>query len=129
MTDEQYTLSVSEPFVAQHFLTVPDPGPEGDLHSHRYEVEVELAATSLDEWGYLVDIDEVTAAVDGLVDRYRDATLNDLPEFDDANPSAERFCRVFCARLDELLPTDRLTSVTVRIHEDDVARAAYQRTL
>lgn len=128
MTDT-YTLNVSESFVAQHFLTVPDPGPEGDCHSHRYEVEVELGAESLDQWGYLVDIDEVTAAIADLVDRYRDATLNDLPEFEGANPSVERFCRLFCDRLLDRIPTDRLTTVTVRIHEDDIAWAAYERPL
>ncbi|MFD1587353.1 6-pyruvoyl tetrahydropterin synthase family protein [Halorientalis brevis] len=129
MTDDTYTLNVSEPFVAQHYLTVPDPGPEGDLHSHQYEVEVELEAESLNEWGYLVDIDAVTATIDDLVARYRDATLNDLPEFGDDNPSVERFTRLFCDRFLDQLPTDRLTSVTVRIHEDDVAWAAYERTL
>lgn len=129
MTAGTYTLNVSETFVAQHFLTVPNPGPEGDLHSHRYEVEVELGADSLDEWGYLVDIDAVTETIDELVTRYRDTTLNELPEFGDDNPSVERFARVFCDRLLDRLSTERLTGVTVRIHEDDVAWAAYERAV
>ncbi|MFT4881103.1 MAG: 6-pyruvoyltetrahydropterin/6-carboxytetrahydropterin synthase, partial [Salinirussus sp.] len=37
-----YTTTVRTDFVAQHYLTVPDPGPEGEPHSHHYEVELEF---------------------------------------------------------------------------------------
>lgn len=121
-----YTVCVSREFVAQHYLTVPNPGPEGDLHSHTYEVEVRLAGSDLDEYEYLVDIDELTAVVDAVVDRYRDATLNELPEFDGANPSVERFSRVFYGRCLDALDDDRIERAEVRIWEDDVAWAAYE---
>ena len=38
-----YAVSVSRTFVAQHALTVPDPGPEGTVHSHRYTVEATVS--------------------------------------------------------------------------------------
>lgn len=124
-----YELSVSREFVARHFLTVPDPGPEGEVHGHRYEATVRFAGPELDEYGYLVDIDAVAAALDDLVDRYRDALLNDLPEFGDANPSVERFARLFGDRLVDRLdpgPPDRLT---VRMAEGDDAWASHERRL
>ena len=37
-----YTVSVMADFIAQHYLTVPDPGPEGEIHSHHYEAELTL---------------------------------------------------------------------------------------
>lgn len=123
-----YELSVSRDFVAQHFLTVPDPGPEGEVHSHHYEAEVRFAGDPLDEYGYLVDIDAVDAVLDDLESRYRDALLNDLPEFE-GNPSVERFARAFgdrvATRLDATAP-DRLTT---RVREDDVAWASHERRL
>jgi 6-pyruvoyltetrahydropterin/6-carboxytetrahydropterin synthase len=123
-----YTLSVSRDFVAQHFLTVPDPGPEGEVHSHHYEADVRFAGDSLDEYGYLVDIDAVETLLDGLVERYRDQLLNDITALE-GNPSVEQFARVFAedvaAGVDATTP-DRLT---VRMWEGDVAWASYERPL
>lgn len=123
-----YTVTVSREFVAQHFLTVPDAGPEGEWHSHAYELELELRGETLNEYGYLVDIDDVTEAVDRAVARYRDETLNDLPEFEGRNPSLERFARVLCDRLCDDIGADEVDAATVRLREDDVAWAAYERT-
>lgn len=124
-----FRLSVSRDFVAQHFLTVPDPGPEGEVHSHHFEVAVRFAGPDLNEYGYLVDIDAVDAALDRLESRYRDALLNDLPEFEDANPSVERFARVFGDRFVEHVPTDHPTRLTVKMWEDADAWASHERSL
>jgi 6-pyruvoyltetrahydropterin/6-carboxytetrahydropterin synthase len=124
-----YRLSVSRDFVAQHFLTVPDPGPEGEVHSHHFEVDVRLAGPELNEYGYLVDIDAVDAALDDLEARYRDALLNDLPEFEGANPSVERFARLFGDRFVDATPTGEATDLVVRMWEDDVAWASHERSL
>ncbi len=119
-----YQLMVRRDFVAQHYLTVPNCGPENEWHSHHFEVETLLEGDTLTENGYLVDIVEVEDALDALVDRYRDATLNDLPEFEGLNPSIEHFSRIFCMSLRDQLDTDRLDT-TVRIWEDEDAWASY----
>jgi 6-pyruvoyltetrahydropterin/6-carboxytetrahydropterin synthase len=120
-----YTVTVVRPLVAQHFLTVPDPGPEGELHSHRFRLEVELAGEALNEYDYLVDIDEVEAALDAVEARYTDETLNDLPEFEGYNPSVERFARVVHERIADAVSTEEIDRLTVTVWEDDVANAAY----
>lgn len=124
-----YTVSVSRRFVAQHFLTVPDCGPENELHSHRYEVTVDLAGPELNEHDYLVDIDDLSRRVDELVGEYADATLNDRPRFEGYNPSVERFARVFCDRLLAGIDTAGIETATVRIREDDTAWASYETDL
>jgi len=120
-----YTLRVRRSFVAQHYLTVPDCGPENEWHSHHFEVELILEGEELNEHGYLVDIVEVEDVLDDLVERYRDATLNDLPEFEGRNPSIEHFSRIFCTSVEEEITTRKVESVTVRMWEDDDAWAAY----
>jgi 6-pyruvoyltetrahydropterin/6-carboxytetrahydropterin synthase len=105
-------------------LTVPNCGPENEWHSHHFAVEVLLEGETLNENGYLVDIVEVEEALDALVDRYRDATLNDLPEFEGLNPSIEHFSRIFCTSFREQLEIDGLDT-TVKIWEDDDAWASY----
>lgn len=128
--DETYELMVKRTFIAQHYLTVPDPDPpEGDVHSHQFTVEVEFVADSLGEYGYLVDINEVESLLDGVEARYRDTLLNDLPEFEGLNPSVERFTRVVCDRFCEDLADENPDRVTVRIWEDDLAWASYRKTV
>lgn len=124
-----YELGVTRTFVAQHRLTVPDPTPpEGEIHSHQYEADVRFETGQLAEYGYVVNIEAVEAALAAVTDRYRDAFLNDLPEFGDRNPSVERFAKLFGDRLCDRLDTgaDRLT---VRMWEDDVAWASHAREL
>lgn len=116
---------VKRDLVAQHYLTVPDCGPENEWHSHHFDVEVRLSGSELNDNGYLVDIVEVEENLEALVERYEDATLNDLPEFEDLNPSIEHFARILCFTLGESLDTTRLESITVRIWEDDHAWASY----
>ncbi|MFA9428313.1 6-pyruvoyl tetrahydropterin synthase family protein [Natronorubrum sp. A-ect3] len=126
-----YDVSVSRSFVAQHFLTVPDPGPEGDLHSHHYTLEVTVSAPELDEYGYVVDIDDLSAAVDTAVEAYRDQTLNDCPAFEGLNPSLEHFTRIVADRLleDGQLSTETATSIRIAMDEDDIARVGHERDL
>jgi 6-pyruvoyltetrahydropterin/6-carboxytetrahydropterin synthase len=124
-----YTVTVERAFVAQHFLTVPDPGSEGELHSHRYTARVQLAGQSLNEYGYLADIEAVEARLDSTVERYRDATLNDLPSFEGLNPSVEHFARLFGERLADRLDAPAVESMTVKLREDDVAWASHERAV
>ena len=127
--DGTYELTVTREFIAQHYLTVPNPGPEGEVHSHHFTVELRFAGPELGEYGYLVDIDAVDALLDDLEDRYRDALLNDLPEFEGLNPSIEHFSRLFGDRVADALSNPTPTGLTVRIWEDDVSWASHTRRL
>ena len=124
-----YAVSVSRSFVAQHYLTVPDPGPEGDLHSHHYTVEATFRGPELGAYGYLVDIVDVTRAIDALVDRYRDRALNVLPAFEGLNPSVEHLARIVGDRLIESLAPESATELQITVCEDDSARVSHERRL
>jgi len=129
MTTNTYELTVTRDFVAQHFLTVPDPGPEGVPHSHHFTVEVRFGGPELGEYGYLVDIDDVEAILDELEERYRDALLNDLPEFEGLNPSVEHFARLFGDRVADTLTDSNPETLRIRMWEDDVSWASHERAL
>ncbi|AXR76792.1 6-pyruvoyl trahydropterin synthase family protein [Natrarchaeobaculum sulfurireducens] len=124
-----YAVSVSRTFVAQHYLTVPNPGPEGTLHSHQYTVEATFRGPDLDEYGYLVDIDAVIDALEAVVDSLRDRTLNELPALEGRNPSAERLARTVGDRLLERLEPATATELVIRIDEDDIATVNHERPL
>ena len=123
-----YTVAVKRAFVAQHFLIGGDWGAENKWHSHHYQVEVQLVGTTLDQHGYLVDIVNIETHLEALVSRYRDQTLNELPEFEGLNPSLEHFSRIFCQKIAERIQADNLQVVIVKIWENDIAWASYQLT-
>lgn len=124
-----YTVSLKRDFIAQHYLVGGDWGPENDLNSHHYEVEVILEGDSLDEHGFLVDIVAIQQNLGVLIDRYRDKTLNDSPEFKGLNPSIEHFSRIFCEAMAERMESSNLSSITVKIWEDLLAWASYKKDL
>ena len=124
-----YTVAVKRDFVAQHFLVGGDWGPENELHSHHYVVELELHGEELDQHGYLVDIVDIESQLDQLVDFYKDKTLNDQPAFQGLNPSIEHFSRILCLELAERIKAENLNALTVQVWENEIAWASYQMEL
>ena len=120
-----YSTTVSTDFVAQHYLTVPNPGPEGVPHSHHFALEVTFRGPELNEYDYLVDIDDAEAALSAVADRYRDTLLNDRPAFEGYNPSVERFARVVFERVNDAVDDETVTELAVTVWEDDAAAATY----
>jgi 6-pyruvoyltetrahydropterin/6-carboxytetrahydropterin synthase len=121
-----FTVAVSRDFVAQHILTAGSGGPEHVWHSHSYRLQVQLEGSCLDGRGYLVDITDVEARLDALVARYRDRTLNELPELAGLNPSLEEVARVACRTLAAQLDAPNLQALTVTLWENANAWAAYR---
>ncbi len=124
-----YTLTVIRDFIANHYLIGGDWGAENQPHAHHYRLEVMLRGETLDQHGYLVDIVAVEAALDELIARYRDALLNDLPEFAGLNPSLEHFARILCQALSERIQAPNLNGLAVKLWEHETAWAMYERSL
>ncbi len=124
-----YDVAVSREFDASHYLVGGDWGDENKPHSHHYKVEVVLYGKTLDRFGYIVDIDLIDQAMDELVKRLAGKMLNDLPDFAGLNPSIEHFSRIWCHALLEKLKVDHLTSIRVRIWENEVVWAGYTEQL
>lgn len=117
-----YAVTVAESFVAQHYLTVPNPPPEeATLHSHAFEAEVTFRGPALGEYGYLLDIDLARAELAEAADAYRDETLNDHLE---GNPSVERLARAIFDRLADI-DAPAAESLTVAVSEDEKAVVRY----
>lgn len=124
-----YTTAVKRDFVAQHYLIGGDWGAENELHSHHYQVEVQLMGETLDQHGYLVDIVDITRALDEQVARLRDHTLNDLPEFSGLNPSIEHLSRLFGHSFAQHIHAPNISQVRVQVWENDIAWSSYEFNL
>jgi len=121
----RYTVGVLRDFVAQHFLFGGDWGRENQLHSHHYRMEAIFEGDKLDRHGYLLDIAVVKVALDAVVERFRDRTLNELPELGGQNPGLEPFARVLAESLAGRLDTAGLSGLTIKLWENEEAFATY----
>ena len=124
-----FEISVEESFAAAHALR----GYHGKcekLHGHNYKVEVTLAGEQLDPTGLLVDFAELKRALRIVVERLDHRLLNEVPPFDEINPTAENMARYFCQEIESTLsPTARGNGVRVsqvKIWETDTTAAAYR---
>ncbi|HEY0715139.1 MAG TPA: 6-carboxytetrahydropterin synthase [Polyangia bacterium] len=122
----QFTVAVLRDFVAQHFLIGGDWGRENQLHSHHYKLEAIFEGEGLDRHNYLLDIAVVEEHLTALVERYRDKTLNNLPEFEGQNPSLELFARVLNDGLRRGLSPEGLTALSIKLWEHEQAYAIHQ---
>jgi 6-pyruvoyltetrahydropterin/6-carboxytetrahydropterin synthase len=128
-----YTVAVKRDFIARHYLIGGDWGAENQLHSHHYQVELQLEGSRLDQHGYLVDIVDIERNLDALVGRYRDQILNELPAFGPLepggqalNPSIEHFAGIVCQALAARIQAPNLSALCVKLWENEIAWAAYR---
>ncbi len=120
-----YALGVRRDFVARHKLIGGDWGSENEPHSHRYLVELQLEAPSLNPHGYLVDIVDVEEQLTSVVGLFKDQMLNDRREFLGLNPSLENFARILTELLVARLSSLGLSTLRVVVWESDSAWASY----
>jgi 6-pyruvoyltetrahydropterin/6-carboxytetrahydropterin synthase len=124
----EFRVGVLQDFVARHYLVGGDFGTEGSPHSHHYRVELTVAGEGLDRHGFLVDIVRLRSELERLVDRYRDGTLNDLPELRGANPAVEVVARAMAEALSPAFRDDDLSWLEVKLWENESAWASHRVT-
>jgi 6-pyruvoyltetrahydropterin/6-carboxytetrahydropterin synthase len=83
-----YQISVEQHFDAAHFLR----GYQGKceaLHGHCFRVVVKVKASEVDEVGMSYDFVILKQHLAGILSRFDHTCLNDVPPFDEINPSSE----------------------------------------
>jgi 6-pyruvoyltetrahydropterin/6-carboxytetrahydropterin synthase len=124
-----YEVSVEETFAAGHALR----GYRGKcekVHGHNYRVLGVIQGERLDSNGLLVDFVELKRILHAIVERLDHVFLNDLPPFDQLNPTAENMARFFYEQLSQgvagLAPENPVRVAEVKIWETDTATATYR---
>ena len=126
MQNASQTLAIWRDLTARHFLIGGDWGPENDLHSHEYRIQIEIQRSRLDEHGFLVDIDALTKDFEKIINTYRGAILNDLDAFHGLNPSIEHLSRIISQQIEPVLAPFKLDGYSVKVWEDDIAWTRYE---
>jgi 6-pyruvoyltetrahydropterin/6-carboxytetrahydropterin synthase len=98
-----YTVCVQAHYDSAHFL-VHYKGKCERLHGHRYVVEVAVQAAELNEAGIAFDFVDLKRELRELADHLDHELLNELPEFEGIETSAENQARWFYEELRKRLP-------------------------
>lgn len=107
-----YQVRVKRHFDAAHALR----GYRGkceSVHGHRYQVVVCLETSELDETGLAYDFTALKRAMDPIIERLDHSNLNEVPAFEEVNPSSENIARVIYEELEGSIEGARLTAVEV----------------
>lgn len=119
-----YQITIEQHFDAAHFLR----GYQGKceaLHGHRFQVFVTLQATKLDDIGLSYDFTVLKKQVGEIVSRFDHSCLNDLPPFDQINPSSENIATRIYQELKPRLDEAPVVISRVEVWETPQNRAAY----
>lgn len=120
-----FEVSIDYSFSAGHALR----GYKGkceNVHGHNYKVRVTVEGEELDSIGLLVDFVDLRRAVKAIVERLDHRFLNDLPPFDQLNPSAENIARYFCQELQPDVNRNGVRLQSVAVWETDSSFAIYR---
>ena len=124
-----FEVSVEQVFAAGHALR-NYYGKTETVHGHNFKLEVVVEGDHLDSTGLLVDFIALKRIINDAVMRLDHQFINDIPPFDELNPSAENLARYFCDEIQSALPqssTDVPVRVArVKVWEMDGAAATYR---
>jgi 6-pyruvoyltetrahydropterin/6-carboxytetrahydropterin synthase len=97
-----------------------------NLHGHNYRIEIYARGRELDNIGLLVDFVELKAAADEVVLYLDHRNINELPPFDELQPSAENLAKFVLERVAAKVGDDRVQIYKVRCFETPTSVATYQ---
>jgi len=121
-----FEVSVEQTFAAGHALR-NYKGKCENVHGHNYRVRITVQGDQLDSTGLLVDFLDVKHLIGAVVDYLDHQFINDLPPFDQLNPSAENIAKYFYDRVSGGMKNDVPVRVSeVRIWETDTSSAVYR---
>ena len=101
-----YTVSVQAHYDSAHFL-VNYKGKCERLHGHRYVVDVAVQTEELNEAGIAFDFVDLKRELRALADYLDHELLNELPEFQGVETSAENQAKYFFDELKKRLPREQ----------------------
>ena len=99
---------------------------EGEfLHGHTWKVRAFVRSETLDPRGMVVDFADLHAALVKITAGLSHRFLNEVPPFDDVNPSAENLARHFALEITKVVADERVRVHRVEVWETDTCCATW----
>jgi 6-pyruvoyltetrahydropterin/6-carboxytetrahydropterin synthase len=119
-----YETGLSRSFVAWHLFPGME-GPEGQLHSHDYRLEVVVTRDQLDDRGMVCDLDLLEATMDKVVSVIEGKDLELIRPSDAEAVTVELLARWVHSELSGLIAGEDLDLLSVRVWESRFAFGGY----
>ena len=119
-----YQVSVEQHFDAAHFLR----GYRGKceaLHGHRFRVVAMVKAAELDDVGLAYDFVELKHHLGDILSRFDHTCINDIPPFNEINPSSENIASTIYNELKLKLAGAPVSVSCVEVWESPQSGVAY----
>ena len=123
-----YEVGASEHVTAWHVMPGME-GPEGELHSHDYRIDVVVTREELDDEGMVCDLDVLRAALAGATAQVRDRNLEVIQPAGADAVTVEIFARWVHDQLAAALEDDGVGTLQVRVWETPEAFGGYAAAL
>jgi len=119
-----YDVTVKTGFAAAHQLRLYD-GKYENLHGHNWTAQVTVEADKLDPIGVGIDFVELKAMVEKNLSELDYHNINEVPPFDEQNPSAENIARWLFLKLKVEVNSNSTRVKRVEIYEMEGCGASY----
>lgn len=119
-----YEIMIQETFSAAHRLRNYGGRCE-ELHGHNWRVDVVIRTGRLNETGLAMDFGVLRQHTREILATLDHAFLNELPPFQEVNPSSENIARFVYKALGERLTGRAVELVRVTVWESDHACASF----
>jgi len=121
-----FEVSVEHTFAAGHALR-NYRGKCENVHGHNYRVRVLVRGEQLDKVGMLADFTELKRLLRAVSEPMDHVFLNDMPPFNELNPTAENMAWYICEKLRESLKVENTVEIAeVTVWETDIQSATYR---
>ena len=119
-----YDVTVKTGFAAAHQLRLYD-GKYENLHGHNWTAQVTVEADELDPIGVGIDFVKLKAMVEKNLSELDYHNINEVPPFDEQNPSAENIARWLFLKLKVEVNSNLTRVKRVEIYEMEGCGASY----
>ena len=119
-----FQISVRGHFDAAHYLRGYGGRCES-LHGHRFQVVVRLEAQGLNDIGLAFDFVELKRHLGEIIERFDHTCLNEVPPFDEVNPSSENIATTIYKELSSRLREEQASISSVEVWESPESCVAY----
>jgi 6-pyruvoyltetrahydropterin/6-carboxytetrahydropterin synthase len=119
-----YEVNVKTGFSAAHQLRLYD-GKYENLHGHNWSAQVTVEADELDAMGVGIDFVKLKQMVGEILGMLDYQNINEIPPFDELNPSAENIARWLFLKLKDQVDSQTTRVKRVEICEMEGCGASY----
>ena len=119
-----FEIRVKVDFPAAHHLE-GYPGDCARPHGHNWVLEVFARSSQLDSLGMAIDFRDLKKAAKEIIAPWDHQDLNQLPEFQEVNPSAEQIAKIAFDKLSDLFNHQKTWIDRVTLWENERCYVTY----